>query len=213
MKTITLFIGVSMLASVSFAQISSTSQFSGTLSDNFESYPDYATSGSVITLGVMGGGATFSSTGHNLWVYDTGTAPWGLGTHGAGLTTSGTQALGINNEGSPIVADLVFVNEVSRFGGSMATSSNGNNGIMNVSFFDVNNVQIGNAQSVGHGSNAMNWYGWESTVGIKRIRFVGNSAPVMDDIQANSGVVPEPASIAVLGLGALALIRRRRSSK
>ncbi len=213
MKTITLFIGVSMLASVSFAQISSTSQFSGTLSDNFESYPDYVTSGSVITLGVMGGGATFSSTGHNLWVYDTGTAPWGLGTHGAGLTTSGTQALGINNEGSPIVADLVFVNEVSRFGGSMATSSNGNNGIMNVSFFDVNNVQIGNAQSVGHGSNALNWYGWESTVGIKRIRFVGNSAPVMDDIQANSGVVPEPASIAVLGLGALALIRRRRSSK
>lgn len=202
-----------MLASVSFAQISSTSQFSGTLSDNFESYPDYATSSSVITLGVMGGGATFSSTGHNLWVYDTGSAPWGLGTHGAGLTTSGTQGLGINNEGSEIVADLVFVNEVSRFGGFMATSSSGNNGIMNVSFFDVNNVQIGTAQSVGHGSNAMNWYGWESTVGIKRIRFNGNSAPIMDDIQAGAAVVPEPAAFAVLGLGALALIRRRRSSK
>ena len=158
MKTITLFIGVSMLASVSFAQISSTSQFSGTLSDDFESYPDYATtSGGVITLSVMGGGATFSSTGHNLWIYDTGTAPWGLGTHGAGLTTSGTQGFGINNEGSPIVADLVFVNEVSRFGGFMATHSNGNNGMTNVSFFDVNNVQIGTAQSVGHGSNAMNW--------------------------------------------------------
>jgi hypothetical protein len=61
MKTITLFIGVSMLASVSFAQISSTSQFSGTLSDNFESYPDYATSSSVITLGVMGGAYGFTT--------------------------------------------------------------------------------------------------------------------------------------------------------
>ncbi|MBS1716035.1 MAG: PEP-CTERM sorting domain-containing protein [Armatimonadetes bacterium] len=199
-----------VLATVSaHAVINPIGPFVGSMNDDFESYQDYNSTGGLGSLAVMGGGATFASNGGaQVWIYDVNVATWGLGGYGSALTTSGDQGLGLYNNGSPIDVNLNFTTAVKRFGGYMASDSN-LNGITTVDFYDAAGALMG-SDTFGTGSNAMVWFGWESTGnGIASIKFGNNLAPVMDDIQAD--VVPEPATLLAFGLGALALRRRRRS--
>jgi hypothetical protein len=176
------------------------------MSDDFESYPNY-NSGGLSSMPVFGGAATFSAPNTQMYVYDPNAASFGLGANGPATVTSGKQGLGLFDNLTPINVDLVFNSAVTRWGAYMASDSN-NGSFTTLDFFDANGNQLGTQQIISSTNNTMVWGGWASSAGIKRIHFGNNWAPVMDDMQADA--VPEPATFAVLGLGAFALLRRKR---
>jgi hypothetical protein len=205
-----LLCGLPLLAAVAHAQISPIGEFTGSTSEGFESFPNY-NSGNVDALSVMAGTALFRSLpfGTNqLYIYEPGAgANWGLGNNGFAGVHSGEKGLGINLAGVPCNAALYFNAETFRFGGWFGTASITTN-FLTVTFFDAADVQIGASQSLSTNSGVLEWFGWQSNVGIMRVHFGGNEAPAMDDIQASP--VPEPGTIAVVIVGLAALVARRR---
>ncbi|MGE0001097.1 MAG: PEP-CTERM sorting domain-containing protein [Fimbriimonadaceae bacterium] len=204
---------LALAATGASAQLSSTGPFVGACSDDFESYAHYGTSGSLDSLGIMGGCATMLSdpTGSGqVWIYNIPLAGWGLGGHGSATTNSGSQGMGLFQSALPISTTLQFTTAVSRFGGYFAVESDPlGSGVMTLEFYDASSTQIGATQTITSASNAMVWSGWNSTVPIDYIVFGGGViAPVMDDLQADP--VPEPATLVALGAGLAALAARRR---
>ncbi|MBS1718227.1 MAG: PEP-CTERM sorting domain-containing protein [Armatimonadetes bacterium] len=207
MKTI--LVGGSLALASSALAFSNVGVFSGSLNDNFESYPDYNNGGTYTSMAVMGGAATFTGNpdgSPGMWVVNVNTTFWGLGGNGSGGANSGVQSLGFYDGGIGPTITLTFANAVTDFGGYWQTCDS-NYGNVNVSFYDAGNNLIGTDSWVQAG-NAFQWRGWSDAGGIKTMVLTGNSAPIVDDITAN-GAVPEPASMAALGLGIATLIRRR----
>ncbi|MBS1718230.1 MAG: PEP-CTERM sorting domain-containing protein [Armatimonadetes bacterium] len=204
-------IGGSLALASSALAFSNVGVFSGNLNDDFESYSNYVQNGytGVNNLGVMGGAAAFSGTTSGypgMWIINPNAgASWLLGSNGVAMANSGQQALGLFNNDSGYVA-LTFNSAVTDFGGYWETCD-ANYGNVNAFFYDGNGNLIGSDSWVQSG-NAYQWRGWSDAGGIKTVLLQGNAAPVVDDITAN-GAVPEPASMAALGLGVAALIRRR----
>jgi hypothetical protein len=211
-----LLLGTIMLvpSALSLAQLTSTGPFAGTMSEGFE---NFASATHYPTMSIMGGGATMNSTtsaAQHMYVYALN--GWGLGNNGAAGVHGGNQGLGLEDvvatDGTQD-ADILFGGAgVSSFGGYFAQNDPAGTALLQ--FFDSANVQIGTDQALTNTtSNVLTWQGYNSTTAISRVHFVSRDAYIaMDDLQANSAV-PEPASFAVLGLGALALIRRRRFTK
>lgn len=200
------------------AQISAIGEFTGALNEGFESFNNYnENSGQGYDpLVIMGGAATMSDSNPNTlqtWIYEVGTANWDLIDKGFAPAHTGTQGAGLWNNGQNGVVDLTFVSGMLRFGGWFNTADNrsfgGTNRILEVRFFDSADVQIGSAQFVQPEGNPLEWHGWSSTVVFKRVEFSYEIGPAMDDLQADP--IPEPASLAAVGLGFVALLRRRRN--
>ncbi|MBS1718228.1 MAG: PEP-CTERM sorting domain-containing protein [Armatimonadetes bacterium] len=187
-------------------------QFVGNLSDGFETDSNYGQNGNigVNTLSAFGGAAFFNgtTTGYpGMWVINpNGGAGWLLGANGSAMANTGQQALGFFNNDKGSVS-LTFNSTVTSFGGYWETCDQGY-GNLNAYFYDINGTMIGTDSWVQTG-NAYQWRGWADAGGIKTVVLQGNAAPVLDDMQANTAAVPEPASMAALGLGVAALLRRR----
>jgi len=189
-----------------FAQISDIGAFSGALSEGFEGFPNYGNGGFYTTQSIMGGGATIDTLGNGqMAVYQPGVADFGLGFKGLAQVNSGQKANG-QDYGPNMKFNITFANEVMRFGGYWNMADVWEHD-MDVYFYDGSGNLLGSRNIKGPSDTRMYWSGWSSNVGIKEVVFVGDYI-VMDDLQAD--LVPEPATLAALGLGAVALIRRRR---
>lgn len=198
--------------SVASAQLTSTGPFVGTMSEGFESFPNYDDNGSVgnASLTVFGGFGEFvSASGAQNWIYEPGVADWGLIDNGSATVNGGAKGLGLYDDGSSVDSTLTFDADATSFGGYFnVVNDGGTPQPLNLTFRDSVGAQIDSTQVVTNIGGSLVWFGWTSTVGIRSIQFSGGEAPVMDDLQINA--VPEPASMAILGLGAAALLRRRR---
>lgn len=185
----------------------STGPFVGAMSEGFESFPNYIDNGfsGVDTLVIMGGGATFNGN-NDMWVIEDNVAGWGLGNNGSAYAYTGVKELGMFNNSTNTVT-LTFSTAVSAFGGYFQTCD-ASYGTFDLWFYDGGNNLLG-TESFTTGS-AHEWRGWEHAAGIAYVLMSGNAAPAMDDLQANA--VPEPATLAALGLGAAAMLRRRKKS-
>ncbi len=207
-----LFIGsLACIAASASAQLNPTGPFVGTSSEDFESFQNYNVTSGVSNLPIMSGAATFTGSSE-MWVYTPGSADWSLGGNGLAVVHGGANGLGLFNNQAPLGVVLSFANPVSAFGGYFADVDAPNFLPVEMTFFDEGGNQLGTAQTVTHGSNSMDWYGWSSVIGIKTIQFGAGQAPVMDDLQATAHAVPEPASMLVIGLGLVGLVRKRRKA-
>lgn len=208
-----IFISLAVCGAIpAMAQISSVGAFSGVSSEGFESYETYQNSGRYGTMNIMGGAATINSlpiSSQKFTGFDGSSATWGLVSVGFANVFAGERAIGLED----VVTfsenhdwEMIFTDGATEFGGYFSTSSNAP---VTVRFFDSSNNQIGGDQSIDNPSADAAWFGWSSTVAIARAEFLSTgSYMTMDELQVNS--VPEPATMAILGLGAAALIGRRR---
>jgi hypothetical protein len=144
----------------------------------------------------LNGQATWAAPGANGYGWTAGGAPGGLWSNAGALST--------NTASDPIVITMTGA-PVTAFGGIFAnTDINGNTiaGTLTISF-------NGGAQTqVAAGSNG--FLGWYGTTPIASVTIQVDDAPGQVDHFYVGSAVPEPATMAALGLGAIALIRRRR---
>ena len=187
------------------AQISQVPLFAGALNEGFETFTTTSTfANQPNPFAIFGGAGSLAST--NAAIDRTGN--FSLGYKGVGQATGGDYFYGNNSATAP--ATITFANAVGQFGGYFNVAGGGPSNNLSFSFFDAANVQVGSTQVVAMPTtNVDAFVGFSSTVPIKSVTLSGYYF-VADDLRANP--VPEPATIAALGLGAVALLRRRRKA-
>lgn len=209
-SSIALLVAYLGAGSMAAADIIPIGPFAGEFSDDFESYQNYLEAGSFDTLAIAGGAGEFSSDPANsfqLYVIEPNAgATWGLADYGD-ATTIGEKSFGLFNGGGLVDVRLSLATPASEFGFWFVTASDAGLSTMTVSMFDAGGTQLGSDQILDSFGNAYIWAGWSSATGIASVRFTGNVAPILDDVQITS--IPAPASVLVLA-GMLTLGRGRR---
>ena len=198
MKKLVVFLA-SFAAVVAHAQIVPIGPFTGALSEGFETgsqwmftHEESAFNGTATFKSAASWGALHTTSG---WMYYTNLE-----------RRSGTRLMGT------IAASytIEFQGAVNQFGGYFGSNFHTPNG--KITFYDVNGAVIGSPTTLLAPQGAWEWNGFNSTVGIKKIRIDGiqgnNGAILADDLQIQA--VPEPATMSALGLGAAAMLRRRK---
>ena len=180
--------------------------FVGTLSEGFESFPSGG--GQANPLTIMGGAASLNAPGDDIY---TSSYDYSLGDKGLALAQSGVKGFGSDSVAG--TTTLTFANAVGQFGGyfNVATLAGYNTAnTLSLAFFGQGGAQIGSTQVVMMATtNANTFVGFNSAVPVKSITLSGLYF-VGDDLRANVFPTPEPSAFAALGLGVVALLRRRR---
>lgn len=198
MKKLVVFLA-SFAAVVAHAQIVPIGPFTGALSEGFETgsqwmftHEESAFNGTATFKSAANWGTLHTTSG---WMYYTNVEK-----------RSGTRLMGTIGASYTIE----FQSPVHQFGGYFASNFHTANG--KITFYDANEDVIGSPTTLIAPTGQWAWNGFDSTVGIKKIRINGvggnNGAIMADDLQIQS--VPEPATMSALGLGAAAMLRRRK---
>lgn len=119
---------------------------------------------------------------------------------------------GIGSTGISFIFDASILGALPTHAGVVWTDGAGT---ITFEAFDANNVSLGTLSgnhadgSFGGTTAEDRFYGWENAAGISRIHIRNSSGGIeVDHLQY--GVVPEPATLTVLGAGLLAALKRRR---
>ncbi|HLO97633.1 MAG TPA: PEP-CTERM sorting domain-containing protein [Fimbriimonas sp.] len=215
-KTITVA-GFATLSVAANATITPIGQFTGALSESFESFQNYLVNPLFYEpepFVVMGGAASFVSSVQLLTIWEPSDfATWGLIDSGSAVPADGLKGMGLDTTGENWT--LTFASDQNDFGAFWGVSTEGAPGTATVEFFDATNTLVGSTSfSYDHETNAdgiLDWNGWNSDIAFRSVRVSGNYVAI-DAMQAGSAV-PEPATMSVLALGALAMLRRRKTAK
>jgi len=215
MKTNLYITLLALVSATGSAQITTVSPFSGTVTESWESFPNFRTPGPVSYLSspttIMGGAA--SITHPQMAVYEPtapGNANFGLSAFNAKVQ-DGLKGMGIDTP-TPILetASISFTLPISDYGafwGSDTTQP-----LITLSFYDAADSLIGTASFnyvSPDSAGALEWQGWHSSVPVSRLTYNGH-AVATDSLRAT--VVPEPATSVLLLVGFAAFCARRRSS-
>lgn len=210
-------VGLTAVAVTANATITPIGQFSGAWSETFESFNNYQQGPfyQPEPMVVMGGNASFDSVTDQLAVFEPSFgATFGIGGSGVAQPSDGVKGLGLDTILSSWT--LTFGSDTNDFGAFWGafTNTSGPTTVF-VDFFDSSNVLVGSTtfdydhQNTGDG--ILDWNGWNSDVAFRSVRVAADYL-VVDGMQATNAV-PEPATMSVLALGALAMLRRRKSVK
>ncbi len=127
----------------------------------------------------------------------TASANQGLYSLPSGLSTSSPfQFLNMNFTGRPVTAFGLFIGNTDQNGNAFAGDST-----VKLSNGETKTITQGATQS---------FVGWVDSTELSGVQLISSHWVQADHVYV-SGPVPEPAAFAVLGLGAAALLRRRRS--
>lgn len=221
MRVMVVAAAVGMGASFASAQITPIGQFSGQISETWESFQHYQQNPNFYEdangpISTFGGAASvsspFSGQGGIIVVYNPGAgATFGLGNYGSAQVSDGAQGSGVNTgfPGAPI--SINFATPVVDFGGFWGAADIFGDPTVPIvfDFYDVSGGLIGSQtiQYSAPGDGALVWAGWNSVTPVASVVYTGDYV-VNDGLQAN--YVPTPGALALLGLSGCAIARRRR---
>jgi hypothetical protein len=184
------------------AGVTAIGEFTGTLSEGFENVAPPG--GQPTPLVVLNGMATMDDqlAHFNVIAFSWQGPSGSFGPYNGNLF-----------EGSVAGSTLVTFNTpMSQFGGFFTTSGTLSNG--QAIFRDAGGAII-DTVPMSITPVEWNWQGWSSTTPFTSVELVSANSPGIgmqaDDLQVT--VAPEPASIALVGLGAVALARRARHAR
>lgn len=208
--TILVFVGFGIARS--YANIVLTGPFAGTMTETWESFPNYSTPGEQYlnsSTTIMGGNASIA--GSIMEIYQPTVAPWGLSISGLAQVSDGVKGLGLGTTNNSAV--ITWAAPISTFGGYFAAPTGAgypDPATITVSFFDTVSTLIGTetfSYSTSTNPNGadghLEWHGWTSSEPIGSISITGDYI-AMDGLQAT--LVPEPSTFALAGLSVAALV-------
>lgn len=211
MKRLCIIVLAGIAASVS-AQVGTTGVFAGALGESFEGFDTYGEGGfhyEPEPTSIMGGAATLETDQNVLAIWDNGWDTFGLGSAGDAIAADGVQGAGVDVSDDSMTFTFSG-GGVTAFGGYWGGSTSYGDPLpldVTVTLADASVHTFVFSYESSNGGNLI-WQGWSTTgAGITVVEVAG-AYVVADDLRANP--VPEPASMSVLGLGAAALVRRRR---
>lgn len=197
------------------AQVTETGPFIGTLTESWESFPNWFVSGGALAdpTDIMNGGASISNP--HLLIYEASTDPacpapcFNLQGNGFAQVADGIRGVGadeVDSNGVQLATTqtvaVIFKQLATAVGGYWGAATFAGAAAVTVRFFDEGGLQIGEDITFTYSSPGLDgqlvWHGWTSTTPIKRMTYTG-MAVALDGLQANetSSTPPSPDVLTV----------------
>lgn len=212
-------LGLHIVAPAAHAGIISIGPFAGSLTETWESFPNYTMPVRVTHLpnptAIMDGAAAISNPFMAVYEPTDPLAFFSLNTSGLAQVSDGSKGMGIDSISQ--TTTITFSSPTTAFGAFWGEGTGGglpdpNTVVLN--FFDVFGNPIGtDSFSYSHsslGDGGLDWHGWKSSIPIGSLTYTGDFV-VTDGLQANK--VPEPGTLLLLGSGLASILAWRRSHR